>query len=193
MKPSKPVSFPTPPRRLFARKFWTKSSVCLDAQFVSGAVGVAPLPCRLWILSYPDTMNRRSSAHLLWTVCYGFTHPETLNNSHRQGRLRDSPRLRPVLAFIFYSAAPKFSPDWFACSSFSWLFSPLSPSLLVRVPGWGEGRLAFATRNMQHNVQKELHFFYQTCRGGGGGRGGCRIAPVHVSYIVVCFEVNQRG
>lgn len=80
MKPSKPVSFPSLPRRLFVRKFGTNGNVCLDAQFVSDTVGVAPLPCRLWFLSYPDTMNQRSSAHLLWAACYDFTNPETLNN-----------------------------------------------------------------------------------------------------------------
>lgn len=81
MKPSKPVSFPPLSRRLFVRKFGTNGNVCLDAQFVLDTVGVAPLPCRLWFLSYPDTMNQRSSAHLLWAVCYGFTNPETLNNT----------------------------------------------------------------------------------------------------------------
>lgn len=112
MKPSKPVSFPTPSYQLFIRKFWTNSSVCLDAQFVLETVGVAALSSRLWFLSYPDTMNHFSSAHLLWTVCYDIINPETLNSTliDKPGwMLCYSPRLRPVLASILYPQAPKFS------------------------------------------------------------------------------------
>lgn len=112
MKSSKPVSFPTRAHQLFIRKFWTNRSCCLLAQFVLETVGVAPLPSRLWFLSYPDTMNHFSSAHLLWTVCYDIINPETLNNTlidELGGMLCYSPRLRSVLAFILYSQAPKFS------------------------------------------------------------------------------------
>lgn len=48
-------------------------------KFVTESVGVAPLPNRLWCLSYRDTMNHLSSAYLLWTACWDIIGSETTN------------------------------------------------------------------------------------------------------------------
>lgn len=79
MKPSKPVSFRITSIHLTRPKFRTNGSECLTAQIVTEAVGVAPLPNRLWFLSYRDTMNHRSAVYLLWSASYGVMGSETAN------------------------------------------------------------------------------------------------------------------
>lgn len=166
MKPSKPVSFSTLSHQLFIPKFWTNNSVCLDAQFLLDTVGVAPLPSRLWFLSYPDTMNHFSSVHLFWAACYDNINLKTLNNTliDKPGwMLYCSSRLRFVLAFILYSQASKlsslvgfgavtladYSRHWFGVCSF--VFRKVKVKFMASL------------RLLQHlRICFILHFFHQT-------------------------------
>lgn len=188
MKPSKPVSFPSLPRRWFVLKFGTNGNVCLDVQFVLDTVGVAPLPCRLWFLSYPDTMNQRSSAHLVWAVCYDFTNPETLNNTVIDKPGSTVPLVYDLGWLIFYSPAPKFSSliglGAVALADYSHRWAGVYWSGFQKVKGKVDGIASSATtrQNMQYNEQNGLHFLLQAVSlavsvpGWGGwwwGLGGC--------------------
>lgn len=48
-------------------------------KFVTEAVSVAPLPSRLWFLSYRDTMNHLTTVYLLWNVCSDIIGSQTIS------------------------------------------------------------------------------------------------------------------
>lgn len=69
MKASKPVSFLQMVYDSVITKFWTLMLLCVwRRKIVSETVSVAPLPSRLWFLSYRDTTNHLTTVYLLWNV-----------------------------------------------------------------------------------------------------------------------------
>lgn len=149
--------------------------MCLDAQFVWGTVGVPPLPSRLRFEATAIQWAAAALPFYYYFIMILKTQklPITCSSIRMLGC---SPPLRPVLASILYSRAPKLS------RSFRWLFSPFiydfCSSVVHKV-------YFFATEVTGHFV---LHFSHQTVLlavSCGGGVAGCRTVPVHGSSTPV--------
>lgn len=89
-------------------------------KFVTEAVGVAPLPNRLWFLSYRDTMNHRSAAYLLWNDCCDIIGIGTTNRMiiiDKRGLIvMPSYRSRLLLVFPLFAGYKVYEIEafWFA-------------------------------------------------------------------------------